>query len=63
MKKEAIFNKDRTYRYSIKRVWDASKKRVVFICLNLSTADENEDDQTLRRCIDFSESWGMILLK
>jgi hypothetical protein len=57
MKKEAIFDKDRTYRYSIKRIWEPSKKKVVFICLNPSTADEYEDDQTLRRCIDFSERW------
>jgi hypothetical protein len=57
MRKEAIFDVDRTYRYSIKRIWEPSKKKVVFICLNPSTADEYEDDQTMGRCIDFSKRW------
>jgi hypothetical protein len=30
---------------------------VVFICLNPSTADEYEDDQTLSCCINFSKKW------
>ncbi|PEQ91741.1 hypothetical protein CN481_15745 [Bacillus sp. AFS006103] len=57
MIKEAFFDEQREYRYSIKRTWDKNKKRVVFICLNPSTADEYEDDQTLSRCIDFSKRW------
>lgn len=57
MEKEAKLDKQRTYRYSITRTWDSTKKRVVFICLNPSTADEYEDDQTLSRCIDFSQRW------
>lgn len=31
---------------------------VVFIGLNPSTADENEDDPTIRRCIGFAKDWG-----
>lgn len=58
MNNEAIFNKERTHRYSIKRIWEPTKKKVVFICLNPSTADEYEDDQTFGRCIDFAERWG-----
>lgn len=58
MKREAIFSKDRKYRYSIERVWDSTRKSVVFICLNPSTADEYEEDQTLTRCINFSRDWG-----
>lgn len=31
---------------------------VQFIGLNPSTADEKNDDPTLRRCIDFAKRWG-----
>ena len=30
----------------------------MFIGLNPSTADEKEDDPTIRRCIRFAEDWG-----
>ncbi len=30
----------------------------MFIGLNPSTADETEDDPTIRRCINFAKSWG-----
>lgn len=30
----------------------------MFIGLNPSTADETEDDPTIRRCIAFSKAWG-----
>jgi hypothetical protein len=31
---------------------------VAFIGLNPSTADETEDDPTIRRCIGFAKRWG-----
>lgn len=40
------------------RIWDISKGVVAFIGLNPSTADESEDDPTIRRCINFAKSWG-----
>ena len=46
------------YRYSLWRVWDAHKPRVLFILLNPSTADVTQDDATLRRCIYFARSWS-----
>lgn len=30
-----------------------------FICLNPSTADETNDDPTVRRCIRYAKAWGM----
>ncbi len=36
---------------------------VTFIMLNPSTADENTDDPTIRRCIGFARSWGFTRLK
>jgi len=58
MEKGAILSSDRTYRYSLWRIWDKSLPKVLFIMLNPSTADEDEDDKTITRCIGFAKSWG-----
>ena len=58
MKKDAILSEDRKYRYILSRIWDETKPTVLFIGLNPSTADENTDDPTIRRCINFAKSWG-----
>ena len=58
MEKDAILSEDRKYRYVLSRIWDKSKPIVMIIGLNPSTADETEDDRTIRRCIKFADSWG-----
>ena len=58
MKKHAIISADGKYRYQLSRIWDEDKPKVLFIMLNPSTADEKVDDQTIRRVINFSKSWG-----
>jgi hypothetical protein len=58
MKKDASFSSCRQYRYALWRTWDESKPYAMFIGLNPSTANETEDDPTIRRCIGFSKSWG-----
>lgn len=54
----ATFSTCRKWRYSLWRVWDAEKPRVAFIGLNPSTADEEENDPTVRRCINYARGWG-----
>ncbi len=54
----ALFSDDRRFRYWLTREWDATLPKVCFIGLNPSTADETEDDPTIRRCIGFAKSWG-----
>lgn len=46
------------HRYLLKRVWDNEKPVVTFIMLNPSTADESEDDNTIRSCRRLCENWG-----
>ena len=58
MRKNATLSKDRKYRYTLTRIWDETKPKVMFIGLNPSTADETEDDPTITRCINFAKSWG-----
>lgn len=57
----AIFSPCRRYRYELWRRW-AAGPFVQFIGLNPSTADETNNDPTVRRCIDFAKRWGFAAL-
>ncbi len=46
------------YRYALSRIWDVEKPRVLFVMINPSTANAQEDDATIRRCIAFAKSWN-----
>jgi len=54
----AAISECKKYRYSLDRIWDFDKPRVLFIMHNPSTANENTDDPTIRRCIKFAQDWG-----
>lgn len=56
--REAEFSECRQYRYSLLIVWNPDLPVCAFIGLNPSTADEVVDDNTVRRCRGFSESFG-----
>jgi hypothetical protein len=56
--KHAKISDDKLYRYQLTRIWDEDKPKVLFIMLNPSTADDLEDDPTIRRVVDFAKSWG-----
>lgn len=64
MRKDATFSGDRVYRYMLSRVWDDSLPALAIIGLNPSTADENIDDPTIRRCITFAkrDGYGGIIM-
>lgn len=53
----AILSPDRRYRYALERRWGRGQF-VLFVGLNPSTADENTDDATIRRCMGFAKRWG-----
>lgn len=46
------------FRYELRRVWDRALPPAVFIMLNPSTADGNQDDPTIRRCVGFAKREG-----
>jgi hypothetical protein len=68
----AVLSPDRVYRYMLIRTWgtqhefalddahaaERAGKLVHFVMLNPSTADEREDDPTIRRVCDFAKRWG-----
>lgn len=58
--RETILSSCRTYRYTLWREFGGQlgDGYAMFIGLNPSTADEINDDPTIRRCIAFAKSWG-----
>jgi hypothetical protein len=58
MKRGAEFSPCRRYRYALMRSWQPGTGCAMFVGLNPSTADETEDDPTIRRCIAFARAWG-----
>jgi hypothetical protein len=65
MERGAELSDCRKYRWILWRKWNSELPQCAFIGLNPSTADETEDDPTIRRCIGFAKSWnlgGLIML-
>lgn len=63
MKRKAVISEDGKYRYLLTRDWSTSlipdtKRDIMFIGLNPSTADATIDDPTIRRLISFSKGFG-----
>ena len=56
--KKALISDCGKYRYELHREWDKSKRKVLFIMLNPSTADGLNNDLTTIRCINFAKKWG-----
>jgi hypothetical protein len=58
--RQTIFSPSRKWRYTLWREFEGGegKPYCQFIGLNPSTADEKNDDPTVRRCINFAKSWG-----
>ena len=54
----AKFSLDRKYRYRLTRRVGLADNAVTLVMLNPSTADETQNDPTIRRCIDFANRWG-----
>lgn len=64
-KDAAEFNETRSHRWALTRqlspamhVLKDPPEIAAFIMLNPSTADETQNDPTIRRCIGFAEDWG-----
>lgn len=62
IERTAIFDETGSYRYQLGRRWQKEGPTVAFIMLNPSTADANQDDPTLRACIQFAQRWECAAL-
>jgi len=47
---EAVYSDCERYRYALTRIWDADARRVMFVMLNPSKANEIANDPTVERC-------------
>ena len=57
------FSPDRKYRFLLSRdLGFAGEGSIMFVMLNPSTANEHQDDPTIRRCISFGKRWGFKTL-
>lgn len=54
----AIFDVSGSYRYSLWRTWSTNHPQIAFILFNPSTADEQKNDPTIRRCVGFARAWN-----
>lgn len=54
----ADISEDGLYRYWLSRRLGMGERTVLFVGLNPSTADAEQDDPTIRRCVGFARSWG-----
>lgn len=58
MIKTAVISECGRFRYHLTRTWDDALRPLPFIMLNPSTADADEDDPTIRKCIGFGRRLG-----
>lgn len=58
VRRRAIISDCGRYRYALGRSWEQSVQSLVFCMLNPSTADAEQDDPTIRRCMGFARANG-----
>lgn len=62
----ACLSADRMYRYWLGRAVDTSsaseQRRLLFVMLNPSTADESANDPTIRKLLSYARAWGYARL-
>lgn len=56
--KTAVVSECGRYRYLLTRRWDDRAPVMVFVMLNPSTADDVDDDPTIRRCVGYAQREG-----
>ncbi len=58
----ASFSECGQYRYTLARIWDGMKPSILFVLLNPSTADAQQDDPTNRKCMYWAmrNGYGML---
>jgi len=56
---DALFSECRRFRYWLQRTWAADLQTIAFIGLNPSVADNEFDDNTVRKCQIFARQWDM----
>lgn len=45
------------YRFKLSRIWEPTKDKILFIMINPSTANANEDDRTIKLLLEITKKW------
>lgn len=63
-RRTAVISDCGLFRYRLTRTWDETLPKLGFVMLNPSTADAEQDDPTIRRCVGFAkrEACGGIIV-
>jgi len=56
--KSALISRCGKYRFELSRMWNPEKPPYLFIMLNPSTADADNPDPTITRCVNFVKDFG-----
>jgi hypothetical protein len=54
----AVFNRERSHRYWLIRIWDRARPLLVVVMFNPSDADDERNDPTISALIHFATMWG-----
>ncbi|MFL5900896.1 MAG: DUF1643 domain-containing protein [Solirubrobacterales bacterium] len=54
----AVFNRERSQRYWLIRIWDRARPLLVVVMFNPSDADDERNDPTISALIHFATMWG-----
>jgi len=55
---DAVISDDGKYRYLLRRTWDHTMPRMLYVMLNPSTADASIDDPTIKSCVRLAKTFG-----
>lgn len=55
---DAVISDCGKFRYALRRFWRDDRAALAFIMLNPSTADADQDDATIRKCVGFADRLG-----
>lgn len=58
LERDAVISDCGKYRYLLRRTWNHSCPRLLYVMLNPSTADAEVDDATIRSCIRLAKGLG-----
>ena len=58
LERDAVISDCGKYRYLLRRTWDHTKPRYLYVMLNPSTADAEIDDATIRSCTRLAKGFG-----
>jgi len=58
MTRSAEFSEDHRYRYKLSRIWEPTQNKILFIMLNPSTADSDDDDMTIKSLLKITKKWS-----